>query len=144
MVDDAKEGIELLRRAAGRNFAKAMDRAGVRQYEVEELTGSKQSAVSMWRQRGVPPKYAQAVGQFLRVNPNKISLLHNGLEEEYRDDEPAVFDIDKPVQGIKDNNNSNYTSKPYNRVLRALEDADLSTVDLALLEELIERLSRHR
>lgn len=136
MADDDRK-----RAAAGRNFSRAMDRAGVRQSDVMSLTGASASQVSNWSKRGVSAQFATAVAEYLKVKPHQISLVR----ESYASDEVAVLG-DDPAQYTRTRPGPSVSEpKPLDpgkqALIEALEEARLSRSDLALIELLVARLS---
>jgi hypothetical protein len=132
MVDEDWEKKER-QAAAGRNFRRALIRAGVRPVDVAQLTGATPSRVSNWGKRGVSAQFAASVAAFLKVKPHQISIAQDPDEGE--SEAPEVLAVEE-------------RGAPYQppvalgRLIDLLEKSGLPATDLALLEELVHRLAR--
>ena len=141
MDDKEKEERHL---AAGRNFKRALERAGLKQVDVMSKTGASQGQVSNWAARGVSAQFAPMVAAMLGVKPGQICASIHGVVGGA--DVPAAQEH-APGPVVREEQAHYRRPEPrrpdrLQRLVDALDEADLGVVDLALLEELVHRLER--
>lgn len=120
-------------RTAGKNFRDALARAGVTSADIMELTGASPQTVTNWKARGVSAQAAPVVAEALGVSVSEISLAQDEpfFTMRVKGHAPRVEVSDPPAD------------PRLRRVLALLHRRAWSRADLALIEDLLVRLSEN-
>lgn len=132
-----------LRLAAARNFKRALERSGLKQADIVSRTGATQPQVSNWVKRGVSSAYAVSVAAMLGVKPGQIcASVHELVGSSEVKAPPAPPRVEEEDRRVVQRRRMPERPARLQRLVDALDDTDLGVVDLALLEELVQRLGR--